>query len=83
MAYGAGMVGCFDLFNARSASFVTTAAEEVRIAERKQTHRTLERIRRRVYEIAVVSPQQERSASVVVGTSGHRLTVVRKRVGLE
>ena len=49
-----GMAGCFDPTDARSASLVTAAAEEMRVSERKQAHWTLERIGRRIDKIAIV-----------------------------
>ena len=55
LAERAGMPGSFDPTDARSASLVTAAAEEIRISERKQAHGTLERIGRRVHKVAIVA----------------------------
>ena len=63
---GTGVVRCLDPTDAPSASLVTAAAEEIRVSERKQAHGTLERIRRRFHEVAIVPSGDERSARVIV-----------------
>ena len=65
LAERAGMPGSFDPTDTRSASLVAAAAKEIRIAERKQAHGTLERIGRRVHKVAIVASHDERSARVI------------------
>ena len=66
LADRAGMPGSFDPTDAKSASLVTAAAEEIRISERKQANGTLERIWRRFHKVAIVPSSDERRATVVV-----------------
>ena len=68
LANRARMAGSFDPTDARSASLVTAAAEEIGVSERKQAHGTQERIRRRVHKVAIVP---SRSARISIGRYRH------------
>ena len=69
-----GIAGSFDPTDARSASFVTAATEEIGVSEWKQAHGTLKKIGRGVHEVTLVPSGKERSARIVVSRHRHHFS---------